>query len=210
MPLGDRSFFTPVSTGLAPVIDEEEGDALLPEDRKRQKQPSFPPSRRDVMDRIMRRKQVSLDLLSPQQAEFFGAIQEAGELEEVEEEEEMPKLFFPLRFAPKLVSKPREGEEERVAAEAEVQVPPILKATRFDKIKALVLAAIMVAFMGVCVGWKTHDDESHSLFGVVGIACVTDCMGDIEVRNFFIGHKDQFNSGDVSCHVLLCLGTLQC
>lgn len=197
MPLGDRSFFTPLGTGLAPVIDGEEGDALLLEDRKKQKQPSFPP-RRDVMDRIMRRKQVSLDLLSPQQAEFFGAIQDAGELEEVEEEKEMPKLFFPLRFAPRLVSKAREDEEERVAPGAEVQVPPIVKATRFDKIKALVLAAIFIVLVGVCVGWKTHDDESHSLFGVVGIACVTDCMGDTKVRNFFNGHEDQFNSGDVS------------
>lgn len=196
MPLGDRSFFTPLGTGLAPVIDGEEGDALLLEDRKKQKQPSFPP-RRDVMDRIMRRKQVSLDLLSPQQAEFFGAIQDAGELEEVEEEKEMPKLFFPLRFAPRLVSKAREDEEERVAPGAEVQVPPIVKATRFDKIKALVLAAIFIVLVGVCVGWKTHDDESHSLFGVVGIACVTDCKGDTKVRNFFNGHEDQFNSGDV-------------
>jgi hypothetical protein len=66
----------------------------------------------------------------------------------------------------------------------------------------------MIAFVGVCVGWETHDDENHSLFGVVGTACVTDCMGDTEVRNFFLGNEDHFRSGDVSKRTfvnLLCL-----
>jgi hypothetical protein len=41
MTLGDRSFFTPLGTGLAPVIDGEEGDALLLEDRKKQSETAF-------------------------------------------------------------------------------------------------------------------------------------------------------------------------
>eukprot|EP01083_Nonionella_stella_P033645 92064_1 len=163
------------------------------------------------MGGIMRRKQVSMDLMSPQQMAFFGALEEeeAELLVEAEEgeEEEMPKMFFPLKFAPRLLGTGRKVEEdiERVDENGEVtkiepEAPPVMKATKVDKIKALVLCAIMMCFVGVCVGWKTHDDESHSLFGIVGIACVadeTDCMGEKTLRNFFIGHDDSFNDGDV-------------
>ncbi len=201
LPLGDRSFFPPVSHLPTPIT---EGVALLGDDEdrsKRNKQQSYPP--RDVVGRIMRRKQVSLNLMSPQEAEFFGHIEEEGLAEEVEEEELLPTLFFPLRFTPRLVGKirpaPTEEEAEIEAGERkEAEHPPIIKATRFDKIKTLVLALIMVAFVGVCVGWKTHDSESHSLFGIVGLACHTYCPGDRNLRNFFIANEDHFHSGDVS------------
>ena len=163
---------------------------------------SYPP--RDMVSAIMRRKQVSMDLMSPQQAAFFGAVEEELVEEEVEEEEEeKPKMFFPLKFAPRLVSKARaaELEEEEGVARVDVEPPPIIKAGKVDKIKALILCAIMIAFVGVCIGWDTHDDESHSLFGIVGTACTTaggSCMGDLELRNFFVGHEDHFHYNDVS------------
>eukprot|EP01083_Nonionella_stella_P104565 299875_1 len=184
LPLGDRSFFTTptgsvaaLASGLPTSIAENE--ALIEDSKKKIKQISYPP--RNVVGGIMRRKQVSMDLMSPQQTAFFGAVEE--EMEEVGEEleeKETPKMFFPLKFAHRLVRKERaaEIEEGRAAERAEVEPPPIIKATRTDKIKAIVLCCIMVAFVGVCVGWKTHADESNSVFGVVGTACVTDCMGD--------------------------------
>jgi hypothetical protein len=171
-------------------------------------QPSYPP--RDVVRGILRRKQVSLDLLSPQQAEFFGAMEREEELkskeeviaeEEEEEAEEMKKLFFPLKFAPPARGAKKEmahGEVEEGRPPKEVEAPPIVRATRIDKIKALILCCLMIAFVGVCIGWETHEDESHSVFGLVGKACVTDCLGDREFRNFFVGNEDHFHSGDVS------------
>ena len=54
----------------------------------------------------------------------------------------------------------------------------------------------MTALVCVCVGWKTHTDESHSLYGLSGIAYVTDCLGDTTSRNFFVGNEDQFHKGD--------------
>ena len=201
MPLGDRSFFTPG----APTIDE---NRVLKEDErvhfKAVKQPSYPP-RRNVVGGILRRKQVSLDLMSPQQAAFFSAVVEEQEEVEVDEEvhENIKTMFFPLRFAPRLGGDRGHGhavegeEDEEVAEKAEIEAPPIVRATRRDKIQAIILAFIMIALVGVCVGWKTHEDESHSIFGLSGIACVTECLGDTQTRNFFVGHEDHFHKDDV-------------
>jgi len=201
LPLGDRSFFVPG----APTIDENQ---VLKEDErvhfKAVKQPSYPP-RRNVVGGILRRKQVSLDLMSPQQATFFSAVVEAQEEEEVDEEvhEEIKKMFFPLRFSRRLGGgrghgRSAEGEEdEEVAEKVEIEAPPIVSATRRDKIQAIILACIMIALVGVCVGWETHEDESHSIFGLSGVACVTDCLGNSETRNFFVGHEDHFHKDDV-------------
>lgn len=227
MPLGDRSFFGPASMMGASTATSEGGLAFggvpslsfqqptpMSVDGAgrplRKQQPSYPP--RDVIRGILRRKQVSLDLLSPQQAQFFGAMEREEELvekEEEEEEEEMKKLFFPLKFPPppKGVGKKEKahgvGEVEEGRPPKEVEAPPIVRATRTDKIKALILCCLMIAFVAVCIGWETHEDESHSVFGLVGKACVTDCLGDREFRNFFVGNEDHFDSGDVSIRYIV-------
>jgi len=228
LPLGDRSFFgsmTGMSSGVGgsagvafggaagfPALSLQQEPVPLLDDTSgrpvRKHQPSYPP--RDVVRGILRRKQVSLDLLSPQQAEFFGAMEREEEVqkelevaEEAEEEEELKKLYFPLKFSPPLKGGkkgkvPHGDVEEASRPIKEVEAPLVVKATRTDRIKALVLCCLMIAFVGICIGWETHEDESHSVFGLVGTACVTDCLGDREYRNFFVGHEDHFVSGDVS------------
>mmetsp|Transcript_6013 Transcript_6013/g.11396 ORF Transcript_6013/g.11396 Transcript_6013/m.11396 type:complete len:821 (+) Transcript_6013:255-2717(+) len=222
LPLGDRSFFGPMtgvpttaSTGglafgeIPPYSGQQPSPPITPDTGRpaRKHQPSYPP--RDVVRGILRRKQVSLDLLSPQQADFFGAMEREEEIrkheeviaeEEEEEEEEMKKLFFPLKFAPPMRGGKKEkahGEVEEGRPPKEVEAPHVVRATRVDKIKALILCCLMIAFVGVCIGWETHEDESHSVFGLVGKACVTDCLGDREFRNFFVGNEDHFDSGDI-------------
>jgi Na+/H+ antiporter NhaD/arsenite permease-like protein len=77
------------------------------------RQESYPPRQARVkMDSlvkgILKRKQVSLDLMSPEAADFFAAEQEevdilptAEEEEEEVEEEARKKPFYPLQFAPR-------------------------------------------------------------------------------------------------------------
>jgi len=149
-------------------------------------------SRNSIIGSIVRRKQVSLDLLAPENA-FFEEDENTDD-SSTEEDEATSKLFFPLKFPKR---KQAEGDLEN--GDVEAVVHPIRKAGRKDIIKTGILAAILIAFVGVCVGWKTHEDESHSLFGLVGTACVTQCLGDKDYRNFFVGHEDHFDSGDVSC-----------
>jgi Na+/H+ antiporter NhaD/arsenite permease-like protein len=217
LPLGDRTFFHDEAMHR-PLFDHSiiHEDAGM-EDRKdtkserlpRRRQPSHPPK---VVNGILRRKQVSLDLLSPQAAAFFAEEEEqeeqerlsVGVVEEEEEDDPFKDLFFPLKFAPaKGLSKKKKisHEDEEVAkkeeSEEEDMPPDIIRATRIDKIKALVLLILMITFVGVCIGWKTHEDESHSIFGLAGIACVTPCYGDVELRNFFIAHEDHFHKNDV-------------
>mmetsp|Transcript_6010 Transcript_6010/g.11381 ORF Transcript_6010/g.11381 Transcript_6010/m.11381 type:complete len:504 (+) Transcript_6010:607-2118(+) len=206
---------TTASTGglafgeIPPYSGQQPSPPITPDTGRpaRKHQPSYPP--RDVVRGILRRKQVSLDLLSPQQADFFGAMEREEEIrkheeviaeEEEEEEEEMKKLFFPLKFAPPMRGGKKEkahGEVEEGRPPKEVEAPHVVRATRVDKIKALILCCLMIAFVGVCIGWETHEDESHSVFGLVGKACVTDCLGDREFRNFFVGNEDHFDSGDI-------------
>jgi hypothetical protein len=192
MPFGDSTFFTPTMG----AINEDEVAAVATRRERRAKQESHPPPR-DMVSGILRRKQVSLDLLSPQAAAFFDINEE--EEEEPAEEENMPNMFFPLRFAPRQGGgrggHGQGGDEE--AAAAAVEPPPIIHAKKKDKIMALVLAAIMMAFVAVCVAWETHEDESHTVFGLVGTACITPCLGDRDYRNFFIGHEDHFHNADV-------------
>ena len=198
MPLGDRSFFIQGSSR----IDEHQNFQDERLSLRPKKQPSFDPSR-NIVRGILRRKQISMDLMSPEQAAFFGAVEDEEEEGDMEDEtdEALKKLFFPLRFAPRLGAKGREGaaaeERDEETTKAEVEAPPIVRATRRNKIQAIILACIMIALVGVCVGWKTHEDESHSLFGLSGIACVTNCLGDTTTRNFFVGNDDHFQDGDV-------------
>lgn len=243
LPLGDRSFFTigeddpvhmtTIRTTTPPTmripVTQENGSPSSPGGSKRRKQLSG-------TSRLMRRKQVSLDMFGPDNDAFFkGLPEEAIEegIGEILEEEVQPlvdeqgaliekkKLILPLRFAPRLVVKSKaggghggghdsseglkdieeEGSMEGKKDEIIYKVPPddyIVRATRKDKIKALILFCIMTCFLGVCVGWSTHEDESHKLFGTVGNACVTPCYGGTEYRNFFKGGHDSFHHGDVS------------
>jgi len=177
LPLDDRQFFTPMGG--------------IPEDRaaySRQRQTS----KDSLLSKIVRRKQVSLDLLSPEAA-FFGIPE--GIEEETDEVEVLPKLIFPLRFPKKMKKSAHEHDDiEQISKQA--HTPKIVRATRKDMIKTLILAALMTAFVLVCVLWKTHEDESHSLFGIVGTACVTGSHCADE--SFFVGHGDHFHKGDVS------------
>lgn len=189
MPINDRNFFTT----MGGIPEDKEISSRIPKG-----------TRSSILGNIVRRKQVSLDLLSPESAMFFGIPEE----EETDEVDVLPNMFFPLRFAPRSKSGGggggggghggggHGGDLESIAKSA--VAPPITRATRKDKIMALILAALLTAFVGVCVGWKTHEDEGHSLFGIVGTACVTNCTGDKDTRNFFVGHGDHFQKGDVS------------
>ena len=131
------------------------------------------PSQSSLVNGILRRKQVSLDLMSPQAAAFFAEEESLGLVDDGTsvEEEEMPNLIFPLKFAPR-VGGPKKLDEKGGIIEA--KAPPVLPATRGDKIKAAVLFLLLSGFVGVCVGWKTHSSDKHSFFGVLGTACVTE------------------------------------
>ena len=174
----------------------------IPEDgvySHRERQTSQPP-RAGVVGGILRRKQVSLDLLAPN--EFFDIPEEDKEVEEVE----TPNVIFPLRFAPRVHNGNKGGGGGHGGhgggghgdVEKGSGAPPIRKAMRKDKIMAIILACLLTAFVGVCVGWKTHEEKDHSLFGIVGTACVTQCLGDKDYRNFFLAHHDHFELKDVS------------
>jgi len=199
MPLGDAFF----RQGAENPIQED--DPYTNEDlgQRIQQQPSYPPRYMG----ILRRKQVSLDLLSPNAANFFTHIEEEPEEEIITEEQaEMhKKLFKPLIFAPRKIIGGVTGvdkidEEEMISEKDEIYTPRaddyVLKATKRDKIKAAILFLIMTIFTGICVGWKTHLDESHSVFGVVGTACVTPCNTNAEEKGFFNGHSN-FKDNDV-------------
>ncbi len=182
-----------------------EGEALLGDDDvdcfKKTRQLSYLP--RDNVDRILKRKRDSFSLMFPRETEIFYQSEEEGISREVEEKEELPDLRFPLRFAPRVIRKdhtpPSEDDIEAEAGESEEsEHPPIIKATRFDKIRTFILALIMATLVGVCVGWKSYASESHSLFGIVGLACHTNCSGDLELRNFFVANENNFGLGDVS------------
>lgn len=72
----------------------------------------------------------------------------------------------------------------------------IIRATRSDKIKTAVLFCIMLGLTIIVCTWHTHLDEESFIRGPVGLACVTDCDGDLETRDFFHGHN-QFETGEV-------------
>ena len=167
--------------------------------------------------KLLRRKQISRDLYGPDQVDFFDiSDDDEGRSNYIEGEE---TLFFPLRYAPRAIAKtigqghgghgghvptkPNDTEEKDEWSDEEIQYKDfpeesIKRATINDFMKTGILFLLMVAFVGVCIGWKTHEDESHSIFGPVGLACVTPCYGDREYRNFFVANHDHFHSGDVS------------
>lgn len=65
----------------------------------------------------------------------------------------------------------------------------IIRATRPDHIKTVILAVIMLALTVSVTAWSTHLDEDSFIFDPVGLACVTSCEGDVETRDFFHGHN---------------------
>jgi hypothetical protein len=72
----------------------------------------------------------------------------------------------------------------------------IIRATRKDYFFTGFLIVVMSALVGVVVGWRTHLDESDSIFGPVGLACKTPCRGDVYDQDYFRG-RNKFHSGDV-------------
>lgn len=72
----------------------------------------------------------------------------------------------------------------------------VKKATRKDYYITTFLFVLMCALTGIIAGWQTHLDESHSIFGVVGLACVTYCPGNTETKDYFHGNSN-FGSGEV-------------
>ena len=75
-------------------------------------------------------------------------------------------------------------EDDDAADEAEALADDmnIRKATRKDYYITAFLFVLMAALTGIIAGWQTHLDESHSVFGVVGLACVTTCLGNVSVH----------------------------
>jgi hypothetical protein len=70
----------------------------------------------------------------------------------------------------------------------------IVRAQRRDYITTAIIALIMMAFTITCCMWETHVDEDASIFGPVGLSCVTPCHGDLETQDFFRGHSS-FKAG---------------
>ncbi|KAL7567342.1 hypothetical protein ACA910_010242 [Epithemia clementina (nom. ined.)] len=73
----------------------------------------------------------------------------------------------------------------------------IIRATRSDRIKAGICFVIMLALTIVMTTWNTHMDEESFLITPVGLACLTDCYGNTETRNFFAGGQDTLANGEV-------------
>lgn len=71
----------------------------------------------------------------------------------------------------------------------------IKKATRKDYIKTGILVCIMIAFLAVVLAWHTEIDEAYAVFGPVGLACSTQCLGHKQSQNYFRSHG-HFDTGD--------------
>jgi Citrate transporter len=65
----------------------------------------------------------------------------------------------------------------------------IVYADKCDKIKAAIVFLIMLAFTVVVCTWDTHVAALSHIYGPVGLACVTECLGNLETRDFFHGHN---------------------
>ncbi len=91
---------------------------------------------------------------------------------------------------------PGDAEMDKVEEFLEVEDDGIIRATRSDKIKTAILFCIMLALTIVVASWHTHLDDESFIRGPVGLACVSDCEGNIETRDFFNGHN-HFEEGEV-------------
>jgi hypothetical protein len=72
----------------------------------------------------------------------------------------------------------------------------IVRADRCDKIKAAIVFLIMLTFTVVVCTWDTHIADYSHIYAPVGLACVTDCLGDSETRDFF-HHHNHFETGEL-------------
>ena len=90
----------------------------------------------------------------------------------------------------------RDGEQDGTGAEVGAEDTfaygfddEIIRANRGDKIKAGILFIIMLTLTIVVASWDTHLDEEVFIHSPVGVACVTECEGNLEYRDFFDGHN---------------------
>lgn len=72
----------------------------------------------------------------------------------------------------------------------------ITRAGRSDKGRAAICFFVMLGLTCLVALWDTHLDEEGFILGPVGLACVTDCPGNLETRDFFDGHY-HFKKGEV-------------
>ena len=73
--------------------------------------------------------------------------------------------------------------------------PDIKKAGRKDFIWTGILVCILIAFTGVLLGWHTEVDEDYAVYGQVGLACSTQCLGHEDSQNYLRSHS-QFETGE--------------
>lgn len=67
----------------------------------------------------------------------------------------------------------------------------IIRATKHDKVKGVVLLVLMLALTCVVASWSTELDEESFIFEPIGRACVTECLGNIVTNDFFkMGHNE--------------------
>eukprot|EP00978_Attheya_sp_CCMP212_P040283 scaffold218219_cov55-Attheya_sp.AAC.4 len=72
----------------------------------------------------------------------------------------------------------------------------IIRATKRDKYMTALCFFIMLGLTILVAVWETHPDEESFIFLPVGLACVTDCPGNLETRDFFHGHSS-FHKGEI-------------
>jgi hypothetical protein len=152
--------------------------------------------KKTLMQSIVQRKTIALDLVDVDEASIHDDLDISKHQLKTLESNVAQEKFFPLRFAKKKHLKTvQTGDHE--SGGHDFATEGIKVATRKDYIKTCILALILSCFVGVCCGWKTHEESDNSVYGIVGTACVTKCLGDSEFRNFFLGKEDHFESGDV-------------
>lgn len=116
-------------------------------------------------------------------------------------DEKLLKSKLNIEPPPSAEGSPTADKEGTVTVDSESEYKDfddsgIIRATRDDKIKCVILVCIMMFLTIVVSMWDTESNEEGYLFGPVGLACVTPCVGNLETRDFFNGHS-KFSSGEV-------------
>jgi hypothetical protein len=73
----------------------------------------------------------------------------------------------------------------------------IVRADKCDKIKAAIVFLIMLTFTVVVCTWETHINAESHIYSPVGLACVTDCPGNLETRDFFAHEHNHFEPNEL-------------
>ena len=167
------------SAGTIPTIDEETTEAFL----------RYTRANEDLQSEIVALKQKlessnTSELTMSERSKVSEAHEKILQKQAAAKEDE--KLLHR-----KLTSGPDGDDEDGLAKEEykEFNDDDIIRAERPDYIKAIVLAIIMLALTVSVASWSTHLDEESFIFGPVGLACVTPCLGNVETRDFFHGHN---------------------